>query len=376
MDFAFTEEQEMLRTSVAGFLDDKVPMTRVRELMEADTGFDPASWAEMALMGLPALAIPEAYGGAGFTQLELGVVLEETGRRLTPSPLLGTAVLGANLLLLAGSEDQKLTHLPAVASGEKTLAVALVDEGGDWDPESVATTARPEGDGFVIDGSKSYVVDGHTADLLIVAARDEPAHGPDGLAFYLVDGDASGVTRQLLVTLDLTRKQAAVRLDEVVVDASARLERGGPDVIAGLYDRAAVGLAFEAVGGAARCLEMSVAYAKERKQFGRPIGSFQAVKHACADMLVAVESARSAAYYAGWAASTDDPELRIAAPLAKAYCADAYYSVAAETIQVHGGIGFTWEHDAHLYFKRAKTTQLMLGHSSAWRAELADRIGL
>jgi alkylation response protein AidB-like acyl-CoA dehydrogenase len=372
MDFAFTEEQEMLRASVAGFLDDKVPMTRVRELMETDTGFDPAHWAEMSAMGLPALAIPEEYGGAGFTQLELGVVLEETGRRLTPSPLLATAVLGGNLLLLAGTADQKRAHLPSVAAGERLLAVAVVDGGGGWDAGSVTTTARAQGDRFVIDGAKSYVVDGHTADVLIVAARE----GDAGLAFYLVDGDASGVTREPLVTLDLTRKQAAVRLDGVVVDSAARLSRSGAGVLADLYDLAAVGLSFEAVGGAARCLEMSVAYAKERRQFGRPIGSFQAVKHACADMLVEVESARSAAYYAGWAASAADPELRIAAPLAKAYCADAYYSVAAETIQVHGGIGFTWEHDAHLYFKRAKTTQLMLGDSSAWRAELADRIGL
>ncbi len=166
MDFAFTEEQEMLRGSVAGFLDDKVPMSRVRELMETDTGFDPAIWAEMSAMGLPALAIPEEYGGAGFTQLELGVVLEETGRRLTPSPLLATAVLGANLLLLAGTEDQKLAHLPSVAAGEKTLAVAIVDTGGGWDADSVTTTARAEGDRFVLDGAKSYVVDGHTADVL------------------------------------------------------------------------------------------------------------------------------------------------------------------------------------------------------------------
>ncbi len=372
MNFAFTEEQEMLRSSVAGFLDDKVPMSRVRELMETDTGHDPAVWDELAAMGIPGLAIPEEYGGAGFTHLDLAVALEETGRRLTPSPLFATAVLGANLLMLAGSEQQKRAHLPGAAAGEKTLAVAIVEEGGGWDAGSVSTTARADGDGHVLDGSKSYVVDGHTADVLVVAAVDEAGQ----LGFYLVDGDAPGVTRRLLVTLDMTRKQAAVRLDGVRVGPTARLERGGAEVLADLYDLAAVALAFEAIGGAARGLDMSVAYAKERKQFGRPIGSFQAVKHACADMLVAVESARSAAYYAGWAATADAAELRIAAPLAKAYCADAYYSVAAETIQVHGGIGFTWEHDAHLYFKRAKSTQLMLGDSATWRAELADRIGL
>jgi len=372
MNFAFTEEQEMLRSSVAGFLDAKVPMTRVRELMESDPGYDRAIWAEMAGLGLPAMHIPEEYGGAGFTQLELGVVLEEAGRRLTPSPLFATVVLGANLLLLAGSEEQKQGRLPGVAAGERTLAVAVVDQGGGWDPDSITTTARPEGGGVVLDGVKSYVVDGHTADVVIAAAKDEAGE----LGFYLVEGDAAGVTRELLVTLDMTRKQAVVRLDGVEVGPEAKLERGGAEVLADLYDLAAVGLAFEAVGGAAKCMEMSVAYAKARIQFGRPIGSFQAVKHACADMLVAVESSRSAAYYAGWAASADDPELRIAAPLAKAYCADAYFQVAAATIQVHGGIGFTWEHDAHLYFKRAKTSQLMLGDSAAWRAKLADRIGL
>ncbi|MBA2336882.1 MAG: acyl-CoA/acyl-ACP dehydrogenase [Acidimicrobiia bacterium] len=372
MNFAFTDEQEMLRSTVAGFLDSRVPMARVRELMETDSGIDPAVWSEMAGMGIAGMHIPEEFGGAGFTHLELGVVLEETGRRLTPSPLLATAVLGANLVLLAGSDEQRKTLLPGVASGEHTLAVAIVDQGGGWDPATITATARSDGDTVVLDGVKSYVVDGHTADTVIVAALEEAGE----LGFYLVDGDAPGLTRERLETLDMTRKQATVRIDGVSVGADARLERGGAEVVAELYDLAAVGLAFESVGGASRGLDMSVSYAKQRMQFGRPIGSFQAVKHTCADMLVAVESARSAAYYAGWAASAGDPELRIAAPLAKAFCTDAYYSVAADTIQVHGGIGFTWEHDAHLYFKRAKTSQLMLGNSAAWRAELADRIGL
>lgn len=371
MNFAFTPEQDMLRDSVRSFLAAKVPSSRVRQLMETDAGSDPALWVEMAALGWPAMAIPEEHGGAGFSFLELGIVLEETGRSLTPSPLFATALLGSNLLLLAGSDAHKADHLPLVAAGEQTLAVAVVDEGGGWGPDALTTTARDEDGDVVLDGLKSYVVDGHTADVLLVAARYEEAP-----AFFVVPGDAPGLTRSRLETMDMTRKQARVELKGVRIPADARLPGVGAETLARWYELAVTGLAFEQVGGAERCMEMSVAYAKERVQFGRPIGSFQAVKHTCADMLVQVESAKSAAYYAGWAASVGDDELRIVAPLAKSYCSDAYYQVAADTIQVHGGIGFTWEHDAHLYFKRAKSSQLMFGDTSAWRAELADRLGL
>ncbi len=372
MNFAFTEEQEMLRDSVRSFLEDKVPMSRVRQLMETDEGIDRGLWAEMAALGWPAMHIPEDLGGAGFTHLELGIVLEETGRMLTPSPLFSTVVLGANLLLLAGTDEQKAEHLPKVAAGEETLAVAIVEEAGRWDAGGVSATATRDGDDFVLTGEKRYVVDGHTADTLIVAARGDAGE----LEFHLVPGDAQGVTRERVETMDMTRKQATVDLADVRVPQTARLAPGGAASLARLYDLAAVGLAFEQIGGAQRCMEMSVDYAKERMQFGRPIGSFQAIKHKCADMLVSVESAKSATYYAGWAAAAGDPELDIVAPLAKAFCSDAYFSIAAETIQVHGGIGFTWEHDAHLYFKRAKSSQLMLGDPSHWRSELANRLGL
>jgi len=372
MNFAFTPEQDMLRDSVRSFLEAKTPMPRVRSLMETATGYDPELWGEMAALGWPAMHIPEGYGGAGFSHLELGIVLEEMGRGLTPAPMLSSVVLGANLLLLAGSEEQKKEHLAAIAAGEHTVAVAIVEPAGRWDAGGVSTTARTDGGDIVLDGEKSYVVDGHTAHTVAVAARSD-----DGaVGFYLVDGHARGVTRTRLETMDMTRKQAAITLDGVRVPAAAALPGTAPDTIARLYDLAAVALAFEQVGGAQRCMEMAVAYAKDRVQFGRAIGSFQAIKHKCADMLVAVESARSSAYYAGWAAATADPELLVAAPLAKAYCSDAYFSVAAENIQVHGGIGFTWEHDAHLYFKRAKSSQLMFGDPAAWRATLADRIGL
>ncbi|HSF87723.1 MAG TPA: acyl-CoA dehydrogenase family protein [Acidimicrobiia bacterium] len=372
MNFAFTPEQEMLRDSVRSFLGDKAPSTRVRDLMETETGYDPELWAEMASMGLPAMHIPEAYGGAGFNSFELGIVLEETGRALTPSPLFGSVVLAANLLLIAGSEEQKAAHLPGIAAGDTTATVAIAEQSGEWDVAGITATAVPDGDEVVLNGVKSFVVDGHTAHTVFVAAKD-----PGGmLGFYAVDGHASGVVRRRLETMDMTRKQAEISLSDVRVAATSRLAAGDGATLSRLYDRAVTGLAFEQVGGAQMCMEMSVAYAKDRMQFGRPIGSFQAIKHKCADMLVVIESAKSAAYHAGWAADNDAEEFRVAAPLAKAYCSDAYFNVAGDTIQVHGGIGFTWEHDAHLYFKRAKSSQLMFGDSAEWRAVLAERLSI
>ena len=374
MYFAVTPEQEMLRQTVRTYLSDNAPLARVRELMETAEGFDPAMWSDMREMGWQSTAVPEAYGGAGFSFVELGILLEKMGRVLTPSPFFSSVVLGANAILLAGTEAQRRTYLPGVASGERRVAVAISEPGIGWSSDEIGLTAAAVGHGTVLSGMKSFVLDGHTADLLIVAART----AADAIALYVVDPGAEGVTIERLRTMDMTRKQAAIEL----VDVSPIERLGGPGdhtgsaVIERLYDLAAVMLAFEQVGGAQRCLEMSVAYAKERVQFGRPIGSFQAIKHKCADMLVSVEAARSTAKYAGWALAGSDDDLAVAAALAKARCSDAYCSVAAETIQIHGGIGFTWEHDAHLYFKRAKTDQLLFGGPAHWRAKLADRIGL
>jgi alkylation response protein AidB-like acyl-CoA dehydrogenase len=374
MRLALTPEQEMLRDSVRGFLTAKVGTGLVRRLMETDAGFDEALWAEMAQQGWQAMAIPEEHGGAGFTMFELGVLMEEMGRALTPAPFLSSVVLGANAFLLAGSEEQRAEHLPAIAAGEERVALAVQEPAARWSAAEVTMTARGHGTGVVLDGEKSYVLDGHTAHTLLVAARN--AEG--GVDLFVVPADAAGVSAMRLETLDMTRKQAAVTFDGVQVAATARLGEPGAGgrALGPLLDLAVTALAFEQVGGAERCMEMSVGYAKDRIQFGRPIGSFQAVKHMCADMLVEVEAARSAAYYAGWAAATGDADFEVAAPLAKARCSTAYLSVAAETIQVHGGIGFTWEHDAHLYFKRAKTDELLFGDPATWRAALGDRIGL
>jgi alkylation response protein AidB-like acyl-CoA dehydrogenase len=374
VNFAFTEEQEELRRIARRWLDEKIPSSRVRALMETEKGYDPGLWREHAELGWQAMAIPEEYGGAGFGFLEQVVLLEEMGRSLYPAPFFSTAVLAANTLLLGGTEEQKLAHLPGIASGETVATVAFTEPNGRWDASGIEATATRDGDGWVIDGTKSFVLDGHVADLLIVAARTDS----DGVGLFLVPGDAAGVTRRRLETMDMTRKQAEVGLAAVRVPGEALLgvEGGGAQVLEDVLRVAAVALAAEQVGGAQRCLDMAVEYAKVRVQFGRPIGSFQAIKHKCADMLVAVESARSAAYYAAWAASVGDEELALVAPLAKSYCSEAYFNCAAENIQVHGGIGFTWEHDAHLYFKRAKSSELMFGDPSHHRAILADRLGL
>ena len=375
----FSEEQEMLRATARRFLDAKAPTTVVRRLMETDSGFDPAMWAEIAVQGWQAMAIPEAYGGAGFSAVEQGILMEEMGRALFPSPFLSTVVLCADLILHVGTEAQRGELLPPIAAGERRVALAQLEPAGRWDASGIAMAAVRDGNDLVITGIKSFVLDGHTADTLLVAVRTEPgSDGPDGISLVIVDGNAPGVSRRRLETMDMTRKQAEVSFDRVRVPATAVLGTAGSGwaAIADTMTRAVVALAFEQVGGAQRCLEMSVEYAKVRVQFGRQIGSFQAIKHKCADMLVLVEAAKSAAYHAGWAVAGGDPEAAIAAPLAKSYCSEAYFHCAAENIQIHGGIGFTWEHDAHLYFKRAKTDELLFGSPAQHRAMLADRLGL
>ena len=373
MDFTLTDEQNMLRETVRSLLEDKSPATRVREVMESPTGVDQELWRAMAEMGLQAMHLPEEFGGAGFSLMETGLVLEELGRAVAPVPYFSSVVLGATAVLIAGSPDQQAEILPKVGSGELTLALAITEEGRTWGTGDIASEATADDDSFVLHGTKSYVIDGHSADTLVVSAREG-----SGTSLFLVPADIPHVTRHRMETMDMTRQQAVISLDGARVPASARLGEAGSGVatLDMLYDIAVSMLAFEQVGGAQRCMEMSVEYAKDRKQFGRAIGSFQAIKHRCADMLVQLESARSAAYYAGWAASHSHDELMVAAPTAKAYCSDAYFYCAAENIQVHGGIGFTWEHDAHLYFKRAKTSQLLLGDPAEWRSLLAARLGV
>jgi len=371
MNFAFSEDQEELRAGIRRFLEQKSPETEVRRLMETTDGYDPKVWSQMSdQLGLQALAIPEDLGGQGFGFVELGIVLEEMGRALLCAPYLASVVLAANLLLVSGDEAAKAEHLPGIACGRTIATVALTEDAGRWDEAGVTLPATRAGGGFTLRGSKSYVLDGHTADLILVPARTDA-----GVSIFAVAGDAEGLSRTPLSTMDQTRKQARLELSDVPGTLIGD-EGQGWQTLSRTLDLAAVGLANEQVGGAQRVLEMSVQYAKDRIQFGRPIGSFQAIKHKCADMLLEVESAKSAAYYGSACAAQDDDELPVAASLAKAYCSDAYFSAAAENIQIHGGIGFTWEHPAHLYFKRAKTTQLLLGDPTYHRELLAQRIGI
>ncbi|RIK05453.1 MAG: acyl-CoA dehydrogenase [Acidobacteria bacterium] len=379
MNFAFSDEQEELKKSARRFCEEQYSSETVRRIMETESGVDEELWTRMAQeLGWQAMIIPEEYGGAGFGYIELIVLMEEMGRAVVAAPFFSTVCLAANTLLVAGSDEQKQELLPGIAEGTRIATLALTEESGRWDADGVMATYSKNGGDYTLNGKKMYVVDGHTANTIIVAARAEGSTGEDGVSLFVVDAEASGLSRRPLQTMDQTRKQAEVTLDGVSVAGSALVGEEGNAWLAvtKVMDLASVALAAEQVGGAQMCLDMSVDYAKVRVQFGRPIGSFQAIKHKCADMLVEVESAKSAAYYAGWAAREDNEELPITAPLAKAYCSEAYFHCAAENIQIHGGIGFTWEHDAHLYFKRAKSSELMLGDPSYHRELLAQRIGL
>ena len=314
MNFAFSEEQEELRNIVRSFLENKSPEAAVREQMETENGFDEAVWTQMAeQMGLQSLIIPEEYGGSGYSYVELTVVLEEMGRALLCAPYFSTVVLAANTILQAGDDAAKKDLLPGIASGETKATLALTEANGRWDEEGIEATATKDGDAWKINGEKMFVLDGHTADLIIVAAKTDA-----GTSLFHLNSDAAGLTREALSTMDQTRKQAKLTF----ADTPATLigtDGGGWDVLSTVLDLTAVALAAEQVGGAQLVLEMAVQYAKDRVQFGRPIGSFQAIKHKCADMLLEVESAKSAAYYAAWCAAEMNDELPSVASLAKAY---------------------------------------------------------
>jgi alkylation response protein AidB-like acyl-CoA dehydrogenase len=381
----FTEEHEELRATVRRFLADKAPSEAVRRSMESEEGHDPRLWRQMAdQLGLHGLALPQEYGGFGGGPVELGIVLEEMGRVLLPSPYFATVALAGQALAVSGDDAAKARWLPAIADGSLTGTLALAEESGSWNVEDVTARAdRSNSDSnrnrnsnsnsksdWRVSGTKMFVIDGHSADLLLVVARADT-----GPALFAVESGASGVTRTRLETLDPTRRLARIDLD------GAPALRVGPEGDATAFlrtvtDLAVVALAAEQVGGAQACLDAAVEYAKVRVQFGRPIGSFQAVKHKCADMLLKVEGARSAAYHAMSTAATRTGELTVAAAIAAAYCADAFTHAAKENIQIHGGIGYTWEHDAHLYLKRAKSSDQLFGSPAAHRGRLADLVGI
>ncbi|MBE8516977.1 acyl-CoA dehydrogenase family protein [Amycolatopsis sp. H6(2020)] len=366
-----SDEQLELRQVLRTFLDRRSAEPEVRRLMATDEGYDAGVWRQLGgELGLPGLAIPEEYGGSGFGYAELGVVFEEMGRALLCAPYFGTVALAAEVLLRAGDESAAKDLLPGIAAGETVAALALTEPGGRWDEDGVTLRAGRVAGRWRLTGAKTYVLDGHTAQLLLVVARTDA-----GTGLFAVDGSAAGLRRTPLRTLDQTRKQA--RLDFSSVEARLIGDAGTawPAIERTLWT-AAVLLAAEQLGGASRALELAVDYAKIREQYGRAIGSFQAVKHRLADMLTDVECARSAVQDGLRALTAGAGDLPVAASVAKAYCSEAFTRVAAGAIQVHGGIGFTWEHAVQLYFKRAKASELLLGTPAEHRARLARGLGL
>jgi len=373
MSFSFTEEQRAFRDSLRRFMEDKSPTTEVRRLMETESGRDDAVWRQMSDdLGLPAIQIPEAYGGLGFGFVELGIVMEEMGRALLCAPYFASTVLAANAILNAGTEDQKRAVLPPIAAGETIATLAFTEDNGRWDAGGVDLTATADGGSYRLDGVKSFVIDGQSAELIVVLARQPGSSGAEGLSFFTVRATAAGLERRPLKTMDPTRKQA--RLTFSSVEAELLGEAGAAAApLAKTLDQAAVCLANEMVGGAGRLRESAVDYARLRIQFGRAIGSFQTLKHKAADMLLDVELAKSAAYYAAAAAAEGDDDLPALASLAKAGAAEAYLQTAIHTIQIHGGIGFTWDNDTHLWFKRAKSSEILLGDPSYHRELMMQR---
>jgi len=376
MDFGFSEEQEMLRQSARQFLEAECAMTYVRKMMDDDRGYSDEQWKKMAELGWQGLIIPEEHGGSGLNMVDLIVVLEEMGRVVMPGPFYATVILGATSLILGGSKAQKKQYLPKIADGSLKATLAHVEESGRWDAPGIAMPATKSDSGFELNGTKLFVPDAHNADLLIVAARTS-SKGEKGVTLFLVDAKAPGVKITLLKTMDQTRKLCEVNFDKVAVGKAAVLGKVGAgwSLLERVVDHAKVALCGEMCGGAQKVLEMSVDYAKVREQFGKPIGSFQAIQHKCANMMVQVESSKSATYYASWAVANDVTEAHLAACMAKAYCSDAYRMVSGEGIQIHGGIGFTWEHDMHIYFKRAKGSEVTFGDAT-WNRELVAQVVL
>jgi len=371
------EELDELREAVREFLTAKSPESAVRAAMESGPRHDPAVWDQMARqLRLPGLALPSDYGGDGFGLTELEVVLEEMGAALLCSPFFATVVLAAQALLASADEAACARYLPGIAAGQTIATLAAAEGNASWDPAMVAARAeRVKGDGevgggWVLSGKKSFVIDGTIADLVLVAARS--IAGP---SLFAVDRGAPGLHAEPMTTLDPTRAMAVLTFDQVPAVLIGAEGQGGR-LMSRVLDLASVALAAEQAGGARRCLEMSAGYARTRFQFGRPIGSFQAVKHKCADMLVRVELAEATAREAARLADEAAAEFPVAAATAHICCSQAYMFAAAENIQVHGGIGFTWEHPAHLYFRRAKSSELLFGGPAVYHERLLDRLGI
>ncbi len=379
MNFGFSDEQELLRATARKFLDNECTSTFVRQRMAEAAGVTDEFWGKLAEQGWLGLVYPEAHGGSGLGFVDLTVLMEEMGRCMMPGPYFSTVLLGGLTILEAGSAEQQSAWLPRIAGGKAKAALAWTEPNALWDAAGITAGAKLVGSDWVLNGTKLFVLDAHLADVLIVAARTSEGKRPEqGVSLFLVPKGTAGLEVKLLPTMDQTRKLCEVALRDARVPGAALLgsRDGGWTPLSRVIDRATVALCAEMCGGAQRVLDMTVEYAKVRVAFGKPIGSYQGVKHKAADMLVDVENAKSLTYYAAWAVDENVPEAPLAASMAKAYCSDAFRKAAGTGIQLHGGIGFTWEHDLHLYFKRAKSSEFTFGDASYHRERVAQLINL
>jgi alkylation response protein AidB-like acyl-CoA dehydrogenase len=378
MNFGFNEEQELLRNTARKFFENECGSDTVRRLMETPEGISAELWKKLAEQGWLGLIYPEPYDGMGLGLVDLVVLMEEMGRAVAPGPYFSTVLLGGLAILEAGGEAQKKEWLPRIAAGDKRVSLAWMEPSAQLGPAGVTLTAVEKGAKYTLSGTKLFVHDAHTADALVVAARTGPGAGADGVSLFLLPKGTKGLQVTLLPTMDQTRKLCEVACSDVTVGAAALLGAAGAGwaPLSRVLDRATVALCAEMCGGAQKVLDMTVEYAKIRQAFGRPIGSYQGVKHRAADMLVDVENSKSITYYAAWALDENSPEAPLAVSMAKAYVSDAYRRVAAAGIQLHGGIGFTWEHDLHLYFKRAKGSEFTFGDATHHRERVAQLVNL
>ena len=377
MEFSLNEEQEMLKTMARDFLENECPKTFVREMMEDETGHSPELWKKMAEVGWLGLILPEEYGGSAMNFRDLAVLCEEMGRAMMPGPFFSTLLLAGLPLLNAGTDEQKQKFLPMIANGEAVFTLAVTEEDGEFWPEGVQMKATKMGNDYVLNGSKYFVPDAKAADYIIVAARTSRSQNPEeGITLFLVDTSEWGVYVAPLQGMDQTRKQYELVLTRVAVPGKhviGEVDKGWP-ILKDMALKATAALCAEMVGGCDWILETTVNYAKDRVQFGVPIGSFQAIKHRCADMYSSLEYARSLTEAAAEAIREDNPDAPLLVSMAKSYCGDAYKSIADGGVQVHGGIGFTWDHDMHMYFKRARSSDTAFGDSVYHRELIAQQL--
>jgi alkylation response protein AidB-like acyl-CoA dehydrogenase len=379
MDFAFSEQQELLRTSARQFLERECPFDMVRRWNDDPQGYSPDLWQKMAALGWMGLVLPETYGGSGLSFADLTILMEEMGRVLLPAPFFSSIALGALTLLETGSDEQRRQLLPRLVRGEIKVCVAVLEADGRYDPRGISMRASIRGNRATLNGLKLFVVDAHVSDYIICVARTRGGRDPEsGISLFVLDITSPGIACTPLIGIDQTRRLCEVSFTRVGVSLDAML--GGRNAawptLQQALDKATVALCAEMVGGAEKAMEMCVDYGKTRVQFGRPIGSFQAVKHKIADMKVWVENAKSVVHYAAWAVDHNAPEASRAASMAKAYCSEMYTQVTADGIQVHGGVGFTWDHHMHLFFKRAKSSEVLLGNTTWHRERTAALIPL